>query len=95
MLGFNPGNVFLGCCRALHTDRGGEFTGKDFRQFLKSKGIAQKLTVHDTLEHNGVAERLEAMHSPKDQDQPLINFGPRWDPPGVLSPHICSILLVG
>ncbi|KAL5478633.1 hypothetical protein ACEPAI_2819 [Sanghuangporus weigelae] len=44
--------------KRLHSDRGGEFTGKDFVEFLKSQGTEQKLTVHDTPEHNGVAERV-------------------------------------
>lgn len=44
--------------RVLHSDRGGEYTGNEFCQFLDLKGIQQKLTVHDTPEHNGVAERL-------------------------------------
>jgi hypothetical protein len=30
---------------------------KEFILHLKSKGTEQKLTVHDTPEHNGVAER--------------------------------------
>jgi hypothetical protein len=42
----------------LHSDCGGEYTGKEFVIYLKSKGMKQKLTVHDTLQHNGVAEYL-------------------------------------
>lgn len=44
--------------RILHSDRGGEYTGKEFVVHLKRKGTKQKLTVHDTPQHNGVAERL-------------------------------------
>lgn len=44
--------------KILHSDRGGEYLGKEFTQHLKSAGTKQKLTVHDTPQHNGVAERL-------------------------------------
>jgi IS30 family transposase len=44
--------------KALHSDRGGEYTGKEFVMYLKSKGMRQKLTVHDTPQQNGVAEHL-------------------------------------
>lgn len=44
--------------RALHTDRGGEYLSGAFIKHLESKGIAQKLTVHDTPEENGVAESV-------------------------------------
>lgn len=43
--------------KVLHSDRGGEYMGKAFIVHLKSRGTVQKLTVHDTPEHNGVAER--------------------------------------
>ena len=43
--------------KVLHSDRGGEYLGKEFILYLKSKGTNQKLTVHDTPQHNGVAER--------------------------------------
>jgi hypothetical protein len=43
--------------KILHSDRGGEYLGKDFVAHLKSKGTVPKLTVHDTPQHNGVAER--------------------------------------
>ena len=44
--------------KILHSDRGGEYTGKEFVLHLKKSGTKQKLTVHDTPQHNGVAERL-------------------------------------
>jgi len=44
--------------RTLHSDRGGEYTGKEFVMHLKRNGTKQKLTIHDTPQHNGVAERL-------------------------------------
>jgi transposase InsO family protein len=43
--------------KTLHSDRGGEYLGKEFILHLNSKGKQQKLTVHDTPQHNGVAER--------------------------------------
>jgi hypothetical protein len=44
--------------KTLHSDRGGEYLGKEFTLHLKSAGTEHKLTVHDTPQHNGVAERL-------------------------------------
>jgi Reverse transcriptase (RNA-dependent DNA polymerase)/Integrase core domain/GAG-pre-integrase domain len=43
--------------KVLNTDRGGEYQGEDFVNYLKSKGTHQKLNVHDTPQHAGVAER--------------------------------------
>ena len=43
--------------KVLHSDRGGEYLGKEFILHLNSKGTKQKLTVHDTPQQNGVAER--------------------------------------
>ena len=43
--------------KILHSDHGGEYLGKEFIMYLKSKGTVQKLTVHDTPQHNSVAER--------------------------------------
>jgi GAG-pre-integrase domain len=42
--------------KTLHSDRGGEYLGTEFISYLKSKGTTQKLTMHDTPQHNGVAE---------------------------------------
>ena len=44
--------------KCLHVDCGGEYLNKAFITFLDKKGTAQKLTVHDTPEQNGVVERL-------------------------------------
>ena len=44
--------------RMLHLDQGGEYTGNEFILYLKQQGTVQRLTVHDTPQHNGVAERL-------------------------------------
>ena len=41
----------------LRTDRGAEFTSKSFTSHLAAKGTKQELTVHDTHEQVGVAER--------------------------------------
>ena len=41
-----------------HSDRGGEFLSKEFNDHLKQAGTLRNLTVHDTPEHNGIAERL-------------------------------------
>jgi hypothetical protein len=43
--------------KILQSDRGGEFLSDDFSAHLERKGTVRKLTVHDTPEHNGVAER--------------------------------------
>jgi hypothetical protein len=39
--------------KELHLDRGGEFLGKEFQQYLDGKGTERKLMVHDTSEENG------------------------------------------
>ena len=43
--------------QVLHSDRGAEFLATKFQEYLKSYGTVQKLTVHNTPEHNGIAER--------------------------------------
>ena len=43
--------------KALSSDRGGEYQGDGFIEYLKSKGTHQKLNVHDTHNQTGVAER--------------------------------------
>ena len=42
----------------LRSDRGGEYLSAEFTKYLKSKGTERRVTMHDTPEHNGVAERL-------------------------------------
>ena len=44
--------------KCLRSDRGGEYLSDEFSAHLKEKGTVRKLVVHDTPEHNGVAERL-------------------------------------
>ena len=46
------------CIKTLFTDRGGEYTSKEFKEYLAKKGTKYRLIVHDTPEQNGVAERL-------------------------------------
>ena len=44
--------------KTLRSDQGGEYLSVEFSAHLKKAGTIRKLTVHDTPEHNGVAERL-------------------------------------
>jgi len=43
--------------KVLHSDHGGEYEGQEFILYLNSRGTEWKRTVHDTPQHNGVAER--------------------------------------
>ena len=45
--------------KAVRSDRGGEFTGKDFDDFLSEKGIERQLSVARTPQQNGRAERWQ------------------------------------
>ena len=47
--------------KTLHSDHEGEYLDKGFTLYLKSRGTEQKLTVHDTPAHNGVAEHCNHM----------------------------------
>lgn len=44
--------------KVFRTDNGGEYTSKEFENYLKSEGVRHELTVPKTPEQNGVAERL-------------------------------------
>lgn len=44
--------------KALCSDRGGEYTGREFTKFLQQEGTEHRLTTHDTPQHNGVAKSL-------------------------------------
>jgi hypothetical protein len=44
--------------KILRTDRGTEFKNKKFDAYLASRGTKRELTVHDTHEQVGVAERF-------------------------------------
>lgn len=43
--------------KILRSDRGGEFLSDEFSAYLKKRGTIRQLTMHDTPEQNGVAER--------------------------------------
>jgi Integrase core domain len=48
----------IGCrIRCLRTDNGGEYTSKEFTQYLEKYGIRRQLTCPNTPQQNGVAER--------------------------------------
>jgi transposase InsO family protein len=44
--------------KSLVSDRGGEYTSHEFKNYLDKQGTAQKLTIHDTPKSNGIVERL-------------------------------------
>ena len=44
--------------KVLRTDNGGEYTSKQFEDYLKMKGIVHQKTVPHSPQQNGVAERL-------------------------------------
>ena len=46
------------CVKTLFSDQGGEYTSKEFDDYLARKGTKHRLTVHDTPKQNGVAEHL-------------------------------------
>ena len=43
--------------KAMRTDRGGEFTSKEFQEFCEANGIRRPMTVPRSPQQNGVAER--------------------------------------
>lgn len=50
----NEARMKIGC---LRSDRGGEFTSKEFNEFCASHGIKRQVTAAFTPQQNGVAER--------------------------------------
>ena len=44
--------------KLLRSDNGGEYKNKEFDKYLAERGIQHRFTVHNTPEHNGIAERL-------------------------------------
>lgn len=50
-------NLFSHGVRVLHSDNGGEYTSKEFKEYLASEGISHELTAPYTPEQNGRAER--------------------------------------
>ncbi|XP_068337580.1 uncharacterized protein [Pyrus communis] len=50
-----------GCkIKAMRSDRGGEFTSKEFHEFYEVNGIRRPLTVPRSLQQNGVAKRKKS-----------------------------------
>lgn len=53
--------TFLNECQQniarLRRDNGGEYTNKEFQEYLKAQGIHHKMTVSPSPQQNGVAER--------------------------------------
>ena len=44
--------------KLVHSDNGGEYKSREFNRYLAERGIQHCFIVHDTPEHNGMAERL-------------------------------------
>ena len=44
--------------QVLRSDGGGEYTGNSVAKYLEDKGIKHEVTIPDTPQHNGVAERM-------------------------------------
>ena len=44
--------------KILQSNRGGEYFGKEFSQYLSSQGTKCRLTIHNTPKYNGVSGRL-------------------------------------
>jgi len=47
--------------KCLQSDRGGEFTGNEFNEHLREQGTIRHLTVHDSPQSNGIAERCNGV----------------------------------
>ena len=45
----------------LQSDRGGEYIGNEFSEYLRQQGTARLLTVHDSPPSNGIAERCNGV----------------------------------
>lgn len=44
--------------KVLHSDNGGEYTSREFNEYLAKHGIRRQITIPGTPEQNGVAERM-------------------------------------
>ncbi|CAO1618272.1 unnamed protein product [Parajaminaea phylloscopi] len=69
----------------LRSDNGGEFTGSDFQDWLRQKSITQELTVPNTPQQNGVAERL---------NRTLLQMVRTWLVEGELDPQLWGELVI-
>ena len=58
----NHHNVFI---EVLRTNRGGKYLSHEFTAHLEAQGTEHVLTVHDTLQQNGVAEQLNGILAEK------------------------------
>ena len=47
--------------KCLQSDRGGEFTSHEFSEYLRQQGTIRHLTVHDSPQSNGIAERCNGV----------------------------------
>lgn len=64
--------------KIVHSDRGSKFLGDDFTAHLERQGTVRKLTVHDTPEHNGDAERSHLTMGNMCQCMLISSGLPRW-----------------
>ena len=55
------------CIQTLISNHGGEYTSKDFWDYLAQKGTRHKLMVHDTPEQHGIAKWLNQTFGWKDK----------------------------
>ena len=47
-----------GCSiKTIHSDRGGEYTSREFEEYCKNEGIQKQLTARYTPQQNGASER--------------------------------------
>ena len=47
-----------GTIKVLHSDHGGEYLSEAFDKHLAEAGTSHQLTIHNTLQLNGIVERL-------------------------------------
>jgi hypothetical protein len=45
----------------LQSDRGGEYTSNEFQTYIRRQGTTRRLTVHDSPQSNGIAERCNGV----------------------------------
>ena len=57
----------------IHRQRS-EYTSKEFKEYLAKKGTKHRLTVHNTPEQNGVAERLNCTLVEKSRAMLIVRY---------------------